>query len=318
VSFDQLMAHAEAIKAKAVQVANDSGETTTQLLETGGTGESSVVPMAPYGPGGAEAYYADVPDLFRPFSQMPDPKAYQPMIDQLHTAMANLCTSAKTTTPLDPNETYGVNIEMAKMNDAASIMSHWSGVASVNFKENFLSPFDGYAQNQFTLVAALKGALEAQQSLWSKARDDIDNAAHLAMDALDHAGGCDPTTLTIALTVVGAFVPVFGVFEAVADVTALAFSVELVAAVASTGAGLTQYYPYTGHKAYQVIDALKDVMKKIDDAVDKGTQSVDDGMTKLHQKLVSGYDACFVAPRPDLTTRSGDDLDGDNGVGRPH
>jgi hypothetical protein len=73
VSFDELMAHAAAIQQKAIKRAVTNNETDPE-----------------YARGGVDGYYRDIPGLFRPFAEMPNPAAYQPLIDDLKIVLRKL------------------------------------------------------------------------------------------------------------------------------------------------------------------------------------------------------------------------------------
>lgn len=172
MSWEQLMEHANEIQSKAVMHAVNHHETDPE-----------------YARNGVDGYYQNVPDLFRPFADMPDPARYQPMIDDLRTVLKGLSNGDNNGDPIDVKDTYLANPAMTKIATAGDYLDDWTGTAALAFKQKFLDPFPAVARNQFILVAVLKAGLEAHQSMWHSARADIDNVAHTTIDALDNTGG---------------------------------------------------------------------------------------------------------------------------------
>jgi hypothetical protein len=71
MSFAQLMDHASEIRYLAMKHALDHGEAEPE-----------------YARNGVDGYYENlIEPLFKPFSQIPDPAGYQPMIDDLSGVM---------------------------------------------------------------------------------------------------------------------------------------------------------------------------------------------------------------------------------------
>jgi hypothetical protein len=137
--------------------------------------------------------------LFKPFSRIPDPAGYQPVIDGLSAAMHDLSGGHIDQDPIDKNP-YLANPTLEKIHTASDYLQDWSGQAAMLFKQKFLDPFPAISANQFILTAILKAALEAHQAMWAKTRDDIDKIAHATMDAFDNKC-CDKNTWNVTFTV---------------------------------------------------------------------------------------------------------------------
>jgi hypothetical protein len=102
--------------------------------------------------------------LFKPFSRVPDPVGYQPMIDDLSAAMHDLSGGHVDQDPIDKNP-YLANPTLEKIHTASDYLQDWSGQAAMQFKQKFLDPFPAVSANQFILTAILKAALEAHQAM---------------------------------------------------------------------------------------------------------------------------------------------------------
>ena len=107
MSWEQLMELANDIQSKAVMHAVNNHEDDPE-----------------YARDGVDGYYANLPDLFKPFANMPDPAAYQPMIEDLRTVLKKLSNGDNNSDPIDHvNNIYLANPAMAKIS-ATTIMSN--------------------------------------------------------------------------------------------------------------------------------------------------------------------------------------------------
>jgi hypothetical protein len=174
MTFDQLMEHANEIQSKATKHALDNHEQDPE-----------------YARNGVDGYFAAIPDLFKPFSELPDPGRYQPLIDDLKVVLHGLSNGDDNGDPIDAKDVYPANPTLTKMTTAGDYLEDWTGRAAMLFKQKFLDTFPAVCRNQFILVAVLKSALEAHQAMWASARKDIDDVAHNTSDALDNTGGLE-------------------------------------------------------------------------------------------------------------------------------
>jgi hypothetical protein len=93
--------------------------------------------------------------LFKPYSQIPDPAKYQPMIDDLSAVMHDLSSGRTNEDPID-KDPYLANPTLDKMHTASDYLEDWTGQAAMLFKQKFLDPFPSIATNQFIVTSILK------------------------------------------------------------------------------------------------------------------------------------------------------------------
>jgi hypothetical protein len=283
VSFEDLMSEAWNVETTAVRVAVQRDEQ-----------------YEGYARAGVEGYYSGTADLYKPFSQMPDPKAYDVLIDDLRSAMQDLSYGDRTENPTNTKENYLANPTLAKITTAGGWLSTWSGHAAKTFKSNFVDPFPFICENQFILLSILKGALEAHRAMWDHSRTIIDQIALDTVNALEHIPRCDPTKWSVTFTVVAsvaavAAVPLAGVAGAALAVTAVGAASQVVAADPPK--------PYDGRYSastvHGVIDEMKRAIKTL--AGDIGTaESVISSALHNASQLISSHQPYFVSHRPEL------------------
>ncbi|SDC42434.1 hypothetical protein [Actinokineospora iranica] len=303
MSFDELMTHAAAIQQKAVKRAVTNKEADPE-----------------YARGGVEGYYRDIPDLFRPFAEMPNPAAYDPLIHDLQVVLQKLSTG-HVKEPAN-GEIYLANVALANMTTASDYLEDWTGKAAVAFKQNFLDTFPPIVENQFILVSVLKAALEAHKSMWAKARDDVDKIAHTTMDALDNAACCDKNAWTVGFTVVASVSAVAATLVSGGTAAPLAFT-----AVGATAQVIAATPPpetdkqYAGETAVQITNAMKEALRALADSVQevetighKDTPGIAPAL-RAAGDLVGQYRASFVANRPELADGRGKPLTGPDQMG---
>jgi len=90
-----------------------------------------------------EAEFADIPDLFSPFTSIPDPESYTPLIDALNNALAKLSPGYLTDSPFS-SAPIRANHELDLMSGAASYLEDWTGRAAMTFKTTYIDPFPSY------------------------------------------------------------------------------------------------------------------------------------------------------------------------------
>lgn len=282
-------------------------------------------PPYPQTPNGIDVYYADIPVWYQPFSALPDPASYQPMLDALRRAMEILRVNVDVAHPIDKDDNSIVGVshpEFDKLAGGAAIMDKWNGAAAESFKENFLSPFPSYTQNQFMLVAMLKSAVEAHQALWVSARTDIRNIIKGTNDALDGSPTCNQNAWTMTFTVLAAIASVasapLGGVEAI-TIAAVGAAASLAGAAVPMMAPGTDTVQLSGGKVYQVIDSMKSAMDGLQ-------QRITQGQAKISACLQTGINALqdqatrnqfYEAPRPSLADMSPGQASGNDGLGQP-
>jgi hypothetical protein len=302
MSFEQLMEHASQIKFLATKHALDNNEAEAE-----------------YARNGVDGYYDQlIEPLFKPYSGVPDPGKYKPMIDDLSAVMHGLSSGRTNEDPID-KDPYLANPTLDKMHTAGDILDDWTGEAATTFKEKFLDPFPSISTNQFILTSILKAALEAHQAMWQSTRDDIDKIAHATMDAFDNKC-CDKNTWNVSFTVLSSIGAVGAAILTVATAgTAAPLALTVIGAAAQVGAtlppdSLSEPPRGGGETALQITNSMKAAIDQLDKVVEKAESEITNHITAI-TKLVNDNGPYFVAARPALATLPKDHLDDDDGLG---
>lgn len=257
--------------------------------------------------------YAFIGSMFEPFSRLPDPARYDPLIADLNAAMARLNTGSVDNTDLSKDVTLA-NPHLDKMTTDGGYLQGWTGDAAMAFKANFIDAFKTISGNQFTALSTLKGVLQAHREMWVRARDDIDKIAENTKNALDNAGGCGKNQWSFGFSVVSAVVAIGGVVVAVATGGVVAMAA--IGAAASVGGAGVASLTASGDSVDTIINSMKQ-------AVDELTRHIQEVETQqIAQKVRALTDAVnankdkIVAARPNLAGMNDRDLTGDSGMGR--
>lgn len=258
-------------------------------------------------------HFSFIEPMFEPFSRLPDPARYDPLIADLNAAMAKLNTGSVNNTELS-NDVSFVNPHLDKMTTDGGYLQGWTGDAAMAFKANFVDTFKSISGNQFTVLSILKGILQAHREMWLRARADIDKIAENTKNALDNAGGCGKNQWTFEFSVLSAVSAIGGVVVAVA--TGGVVPLAAIGALASVGgagiAGLTA--------SGDSVDTIINSMKQAVDELLKHIQEVE--TQQIAQKAQALTDAVnankdkIVAARPNLAGMNDRDLTGDSGMGK--
>lgn len=296
------MAHASEIKFLAIKRALDEHETEPE-----------------YARQGVDGYYQQaIEPLFKPFSHIPDPAGYQPMIDGLSAAMHDLSGGHIDQDPIDKNP-YLANPTLEKIHTASDYLQDWSGQAAMLFKQKFLDPFPAISANQFILTAILKAALEAHQAMWAKTRDDIDKIAHATMDAFDNKC-CDKNTWNVTFTVLSSIgATAAAVLTVATDGAAAPLLLSVVGAAAQVGAtlppdSLSDPPKGGGETALQIINSMKVVIDQLTQVVQKA-EAVIAEKTSAVTKLLDEHSSYFVSARPAVASIPDGEITGSVGLG---
>lgn len=305
----QIMQYAQQIQTAAIGRAHDEHS----------PGRHNVPVQEEY-PDGIEQYYADIPSQFTPFSELPDPAAYDSMVDSLRQALGLLRVNADTNDPIDPNDQLAVaQPAFATLAGAGNVMSSWDGAAAVAFKNNFLSPFPVFTQNQFLLIAILKASIEAQQKLWAGARNDITTIAQTTLDALDNVS-CTQNAWVITFTMLSSIASIVGVpLEGAAAVTFAI--VGAVASMAATATPMvdpgTDRQQFSGENAKQITNAMDSAMMALYEKISAGQEKMNDALIAAIDFVHVNRSAHFEAPRPLVADMSTSQEYSDQGLGVP-
>jgi hypothetical protein len=302
MSFEQLMEHASEIRFLATKRAIENGEEEPE-----------------YARHGVDGYYEQlVEPLFKPFSQVPDPARYQPLINDLDTAMRDISNGHTTTDPID-HVPYLANPTLAKITTASGYMAEWTGEAARTFKAKFIDPFPSITTNQFILTAILKAALEAHKTMWEETRKNIDQIAEHTIDRLDN-GCCDNDSWNVSFTVLSSLGAVGAAILTVAtDGAALPLALTAIGAAAQVGAtlppdSLSDPPKAGGTSALQITNTMKAAVDQLTKVVEKAESEISARVKDITKKVVD-HPPYFVAARPTLATMPRRDLTGDQGLG---
>ena len=283
MSYEQLMQHATDIQTKATKWA--------VVFSKRGLGDSAPPPYNSVDPAAypeIAAEFADIPGLFQPFSDLPDPASYDSMISDLEQVVSGLSWGPDLKDPIS-SKIYPANLTLDKMTGAKGYLQDWTGDAAMTFVKTFLDP--------------LKGAMEAARGVWATTRNDIDQIAHKTDTALDKMDDCGKNTWGISFTVLAC---VAGVL---ASVPTGGTGGLLVISAVGTAAWVEAANPpasapkvdYSGESPQAVIGHLREAVAKLKTSVEEQEKRIADALTSANG-VVTGNPTLFVAPRPDLAS----------------
>lgn len=240
--------------------------------------------------------FAGVAEMFAPFLNMPDPLAFSPVAAQLAEVASTLNTGQASITG---GSNILNNLALGKMDDVKGLVQDWQGSAAINFRDNFLSTWEPITNNQFGLVIALKGAIEAERGLWTEARKSVDDIAHKAQIAMDAILDCNVKDMMFLITVAGS---IFAVGGAVAT-GGLAIALTVVGEVASSGGAFPVQDPekkeYAAKNVPGVISGVQAGLNKLAQDIIATENRIRDAVNEAITVLGANHSK-VVAPRPML------------------
>lgn len=303
MGFQQdVMQYAQQIQSTAIQRAYTHHEAYPATSPKGG-GPGTNQPQPPYDHGGVEAYYADIPSLFQPFSVLPDPADYQAMVDTLDQALGLLRVSADVQNPIDANDQLTVaHPEIAKLTGEGDLMPNWNGTAASAFKSNFLQPFPTFTQNQFLVTAILKSAVEAHQAMWQGARADIITIARTTLDSLDNYG-CGQNSWIITFTILAGIASIAsaGLPEGIAmGIAAIGAAASMVTTAVPMVAKDSDKQTYSGETAAQITDAMKSAIGGLYQRIALAQGTIGDTLQTTVDGVAQNQYVYFEARRPSV------------------
>jgi len=290
MSYEELMKHAQDISTKAYS------EGYKDLLGT--QSPNYVAQEEPK----LRQKCADVPGLFQPFASIPNPKSFDPMINELRQAMGVLCTGQNTSDPISTKGgPYIANKVLDEISGSSPYIADWTGKAATEFYNNFIVPFPTLTKNQFVLLATLKAALEAEQAMWQKTRENIDQIAEQTLSKLDTMDDCGSNEWTMTFTVVASVAGVLAAVPTLGASTTVTIAAIGGAAWVVAAAGIEDppKGQIQGEDSWAVLDSMKSCIDKEIDAV----KHTEDRIAKTIQGVlgsVHGQQDSFVAKRPAL------------------
>lgn len=202
MSYDQLMQHAEeirdtAVKKYAEQIVQHSG---------GGGGPNLYGEAEKWG----KQLFGDLPQVFHPYTEIPRPTSFDPMINAMGPVLDRLSTGEAADDPIK-HVSYPANPNLTKVPGVTTAIDDWTGEAASDFLRFFVAPFPAIAKNQFIIARVVAAALDAEKALWSKTQEDIDQIAHKSLEALDKMDDCGKNEWNVAFTVGAALAALAGV-----------------------------------------------------------------------------------------------------------
>jgi hypothetical protein len=294
LSYEQLMQHAHDIQQKAI----------SKAIEDLGGRKNSRSYMAEMRPK-IEQEFADIPDRFQPFAEMPTPTSFDSAINEMAAVLTKLCSGQQNKDPIDGDLILASPV-LDKMSGSESYIENWSGRAAMDFKSKFIDPFPSIVRNQFTMAAVLKAAMEANKAMWAKTRNDIDQIAHKTLEALDHMDDCGSNQWNITFTVVASIAAVGAVAFPPAE---LALTV-VGAAASVAGAAAPDDPPsnsFSGESAEAVISSMRDAITKLTQEIGNVEHKISGALDNVH-RVLTGNRSLFVSPRPALADATPGDI----------
>jgi hypothetical protein len=302
------MEHAYAIEEKATKKA--IVQHSRGLGDSGPVAESSITDFRSHS---LHQQFADIPALFRPFADLPDPGSFDRFLASLDTALSGLSWGSD---PKDPvgGRLYPANPILDKMGGSESYIETWTGKAAVEFKANVVDPFPSIERNQFLLAAVLRGTLEANRAIWLAARKNVDDIAHGTLEALDNMDECGrnqwPIGWTVAACLAGIYaLPLSGLAAvAMSTVSAAAW---VQAANPPESAPTTDF---SGESAEVVISHLREQITKLTGDINDQEHKIAQALTETNQ-VVYNHRSRFVAMRPALADATPSNIMGPDQMG---
>jgi hypothetical protein len=311
VSYEQLAQHAAQLQQSAIRMdmrqrgfGYDKGRFTDANLSDAEVRTAVDV---------TAARFAGVADMFTPFLRMPNPDAFDPLIDSLGHVATKL-NSGQATLPYNGSGVL-TNPELGRIDDVKALVKDWYGGAALNFKDNFLSKWYPITSNQFALVIALKGGIEAEMAMWKEARRNVDDLAHKAQAALDAMLDCNPKDVAFLLTVSGS---IFAVGATVAT-GALGVGLTIVGEAAASAGAFPMTDPekvdFAGKNASAIVNGVQDALNKLARQIIDAENVIRDAMNNAMAVLSQNQDR-VIAPRPHLADATASTVrDGTVGLG---
>lgn len=303
MSFDDLMQRAEEIEQRAAEVE------IQQMVKSVGEQGSNQIDRE----GIRQKYQGAAVPHFEPFTGIPDPSSYDTPIEALGNAMEQL-SSGEMKDPINGGN-ITANPDLTRVGSAGDTLESWTGEAADNFKRNFLDPFPAVVKNQFLLLGVMRGALEADQERWRRARDDIETIAEGTLSGLDNVESCGKNELKFTFSVASAVAAVGSIpFTGGASAAGIA----AVGAVGSVGAAAMdgeKVVNKEGGSADQVVQSMKSSIDELTEEIRKSGGKVAKALNGISGEVEADRSA-FVSARPALAGMDGDEVTSDDGLGR--
>ena len=247
------------------------------------------------------ARFAGVAELFTPFLAMPEPAAFT----SLEKVLAGVATTLNSGHGALPYNSASVlaNLKLGAIDDVKALVKDWYGGAAMNFKDNFLSQWYPITSNQFALVMALKGAIEAEAALWTEARNNVDDLAHKAQASMDAMLDCNPKDVAFLLTVAGSIFAVGAVVASGGLEIGLTIVGESFASAGAFPMADAERVAFSGKNAAAIVAGVQGALTKLAAQIIEAENVIRDAMTTAIEVLSTNQDR-IVAPRPQLADQT--------------
>ncbi len=218
-----------------------------------------------------ERMFADLPDLFSPYKEMPEESVFPDLAKSLYPALACLVAEGEHADFVE-QESVPKHSAYNVVNSIDSWIPDWSGEAAAAFERNVAPAIPVVVWNEFNAVEGLRGPLFAAHDMWLEARKDVCRLVEAAQHAIDlqraDAGG---SQVTASLTLISALISF-----AAAPITggsSLAISVGVITGAIGIGTGAAKILDdrntarLSGESPAEVINALRRELTALGDRI---------------------------------------------------
>lgn len=283
-----------------------------------------------YSPAEAEAYerqhrpavekeFADVPGLFKEFLGCPDPDDFAEGITTTAAVLAELAGPAGQDDFTD-GTSYPPNSAFDQLDNLSGYLDSWTGEAAMTFDREYVAKLPRVLWHQFAAVAALRGALLAEQAMWAAARQDICDLLDKTDLVLDSLSEYTPEEAKLLISLVAAVVAVAAVPITGGSSAAILFAA--AAAAATVTKDVISLPPkqqdpvIRGHTPAQVIGSMRAAIKDLKKGLVDTERFICDRLTETWDAMQKP-DGTFFLPRPDLADATADNVADPAHMGHP-
>ena len=285
-------------------------------------GTNPTYPSYPYSPSTptpaqptVHDYSGQVQAIFRPYASLPEPSAYDAVLNALDAALAQLNTGDPDLSKTGPQ--VPANEQLSKVTSAAGFLLTWEGHGATAFKTEVLDKLPYYCASQFQAIVALRRAVEGHKAFVGATRDSVTGIVNATITAFDHADDCDPDDIAMALTVLAAVAAVVTAIPTLGASTVI--SAAVIGSVASIGAagqfGEKWEGSISGTTSSAILASMQDKVTLLYNDVTSVEQEMSSKLSSLAGHLAANQ-ARFQPVRPQIADMSVEQLLSDAGVGR--
>jgi hypothetical protein len=294
----------------------------------------------------AEREYADLPGLFRPFHEMPQPADFRELADVLSDSLGFLSgphgrADFVRSGVVPPHPAYN------QLTSVSDMIPDWAGIAAQTFRNTFAPNVEPVVWNEFSAIEGLRGPLLAAESLWTRARVDICQLVDKAQAAIDQnqeSGG--PVKQSSTLSLIGAVVGVLALpFTAGGSAPAVVAGFTVATSTIGLAANAAAVHQETkptnvsiaGVTPSEIIDTLRSGLSTLNQGIASHEMTIAQHLGDLISRMAGvsrvqvgrpgapdrGYtrnpdhEAGFTMPRPQLANVTSGNVTDDDYVGRP-